>query len=226
LRVHCLLHAEHEDSGCIEPWLLAHGHHVTQTRWHAGDAAPSADEIDWLIVMGGPMNIYEEARYPWLRAEKQLIAEAVAAQRRVLGVCLGAQLLADALGARVTRNAHTEIGWFEVRRAAGASRLFGALPPGFEAFHWHGDTFAIPPGARLAMSSDACAHQAFELGAHIAGIQFHLEVTAANAREWLALESPPAERYVQDASAILADVDRFAANNRLMHALLETMASG
>lgn len=225
MRVHCLLHAEHEDTGCIEPWLRARGHAVTIARLHAGEPLPTAADLDWLVVMGGPMNIYEHERHPWLVAEKALIADAIAQDRRVLGVCLGAQLVADVLGGPVTRNAHAEIGWFEVRGLPdlAASRAFRQFPPSFVAFHWHGDTFALPPGTRPLLASDACANQAFEHGPRVAGIQFHLEVTAANAREWLALEAPAPDRYVQDAPSILAGLDRFAENNRLMFRLLEAM---
>jgi GMP synthase-like glutamine amidotransferase len=228
MRVACLLHAEHEDTGCIAPWLLARGHDVHEVRLHAGEPLPALDAFDWLMVMGGPMNIYEHAAYPWLVPEKKLIADAVAAGRRVLGVCLGSQLLADALGGEVTRNAETEIGWFEVRGngALKTSTAFAGFPETFEAFHWHGDTFAIPPGARLLLGSDACAHQAFDRGPRVAGIQFHLELTAANAREWLEVEAPPPQRTVQDARTILSSVERFAANNRLMARLLENLETG
>jgi GMP synthase-like glutamine amidotransferase len=225
MRVHCLLHAAHEDSGCIEPWLLRRGCAVTMSPVYAGAPLPAPRDFDWLIVMGGPMNVDEHAAHPWLEAEKRVIADAIDADKRVLGVCLGAQLVARALGAAVTRNPETEIGWFEVRRPAALTRHFADFPERFEAFHWHGDTFALPRGAQLLMSSEACAHQAFEYGARVAAIQFHLEVTAANARDWLAHEAPPPARYVQTGAAMLGHVERFAANNRLMHRLLDALAA-
>jgi GMP synthase-like glutamine amidotransferase len=226
MRVHWLQHADFEDLGCIAPWLAARGYAVTQTRLYAGETLPSAEDSDWLIVMGGPMNVYEYDAHPWLRAEKLLIKQAVSAGKRVLGICLGAQLIADALGAPVTRNADTEIGWFEVRMNAAAqtSKLFAGFPQNFNAFHWHGDTFAIAEGARNLASSEACAHQAYDFGERVAAIQFHLEVTAANARIWFEHERPPAARYVQTPEDILSDIGRFAENNRLMIKLLENLA--
>lgn len=227
LRVHWLQHADFEDLGCIAPWLAARGHRVTQTRLYAGETLPRAEAFDWLIVMGGPMNIYEYDQYPWLRAEQALIAEAIAAGKRVLGICLGSQLLAEVLGGAVTRNAHQEIGWFPVTLNAAAKRAaaFNDFPDTFTAFHWHGDTFAMPPGTKSLMSSEACANQAFALSERVIGIQYHLEVTAVNARLWFEHECPAPARYVQAPEEILSDVSRFAENNRLMLKMLQRMAS-
>lgn len=225
MKVHWLQHADFEDLGCIAPWLAARGDTVTHTRLYAGELPPSADTFDLLIVMGGPMNIYEYDAHPWLKAEKALIREAVAKGKRLLGICLGSQLIADVLGGPVTRNAHTEVGWFPVELNANArqSKLFAGFPERFNAFHWHGDTFAIAPGARHLASSEACAHQAYDYEDRIAAIQFHLEVTAANARDWFEHERPAPARYVQTPESILADLSLFAENNRLMIRLLENL---
>jgi len=223
MRVHWLQHADFEDLGCIAPWLAALGITPTCTRLYAGEVLPAASAFDWLIVMGGPMNIYEYERYPWLKAEKALIREAHVQGRKLLGICLGAQLIADVLGGPVTRNAQQEIGWFplQLEPAAKTSNFFSDFPERFDAFHWHGDTFAIPPGASSLMRSAACAHQAFELDGRVAAIQFHLEVTAANARVWFEHERPAPAPSVQEPEAILAELERFAGNNRLMFRLLE-----
>lgn len=225
MRVHWLQHAEHEDLGCIAPWLAARGHEVKATRLQRGEAPPKPDAFDWLIVMGGPMNIYEHAAYPWLVAEKQAIRAALNADKRVLGICLGAQLVADQLGGPVSRNAEVEIGWHALTTtAAGRTEsAFKGFPDQFTAFHWHGDTFALPLGSVPLMASAACANQAFAFGAKVAGIQFHLEVTAANARDWFATERPAPARYVQAPEAILAALPNFAENNRLMLRLLENL---
>ncbi|MES2683307.1 MAG: type 1 glutamine amidotransferase [Pseudomonadota bacterium] len=225
MRVHWLQHAEHEDLGCIAPWLAARGHAVTCSRLQRGEPPPAADGYDWLIVLGGPMNIYQHAAHPWLVAEKQCIRAALNAGKRVLGICLGAQLVADQLGGPVSANAETEIGWHAISTTA-AARLEGAFkgfPQSFTAFHWHGDTFALPVGAQALMSSAACANQAFSHGSKVAGIQFHLEVTAANARDWFAVERPSPARYVQAAEEIMAALPSFAENNRLMLKLLENL---
>ena len=223
MRVHWLQHADFEDLGCIAPWLAQRGDTVSCTRLQQGEAPPSVDRFDWLIVMGGPMNIYEYDAHPWLRAEKALIRSAIDSGKKLLGICLGSQLIADVLGGPVTRNAHSEVGWFdlELSEAGRRSKFFGGFPPRFTAFHWHGDTFALPPGTQTLMSSEACAHQAYELDGRIAAIQFHLEVTAANAREWFQHERPAPARYVQPPESILASLDHFAGNNRLMLQLLQ-----
>lgn len=225
MRVHWLQHADFEELGCIAPWLAAQQAQVTHTRLYAGEALPSTNDFDWLIVMGGPMNIYEYDLHPWLRAEKELIKSAIDAGKKVLGICLGAQLIADVLGGSVTRGVHQEIGWFPVtlKPAAKQTAAFADFPETFTAFHWHGDTFALPPGAQPLMSSEACANQAFSIGNRITGIQFHLEVTAANARVWFEHERPAPARYVQTPDEILRDVTRFADNNRLMLKLLACM---
>lgn len=222
--IHWLQHADFEDLGCIGPWLAERGHAVSGTRLYAGEALPDPADFEALIVMGGPMNIYEYAAHPWLRTEKALIRAAIDAGRRVLGICLGAQLIADVLGGPVRRNGEPEIGWFPVElNAAGlAEPAFAGLPPRFTAFHWHGDTYALPPGARGLAHSEACAQQAFSWGnGRVLGLQFHLEVTRDNAEEWLRHETLQPSRHVQTADAILADTDAFAANNAAMRAILE-----
>jgi GMP synthase-like glutamine amidotransferase len=222
MRVHWLQHADFEDLGCIAPWLAANGHQVSGTRLYAGETPPDSAAFDALIVMGGPMNIYEYDRYPWLRGEKRLIRAAVDAGKRVLGVCLGAQLLADVLGGPVTRNADSEIGWFPMSLTAAGreSALFADLPQSFTGFHWHGDTYALPPGAECLATSEGCAQQAFVVGRQVLGLQFHLEVTRVNAEEWFRHERPQPARYVQTPEHILAEQDNFEENNRWMRAVL------
>ncbi len=185
MRIHSLEHVPFEDLAQIGVWAAQHGHQVTRTRFYAHDPLPSWRDYDWLVVMGGPMNIYEEDLYPWLAQEKACILEAIRQGRVVLGICLGAQLIADVLGGPVTKNAHREIGWFPVNltEAAAASPLFHDLPRQFIAFHWHGDTFAIPPDAQAMAASAACAHQAFTYGDRVVGLQFHLESTPASVQK-------------------------------------------
>lgn len=208
------------------PWLERRGHRVTATRLQRGEPLPPVREVDWLIVMGGPMNIYEHDRYPWLAREKAFIRDACVMNKRVLGICLGAQLLADVLGARVTRNQEPEIGWFEVELTDEGERstVFRSFPKRFEAFHWHGDTFSIPGASGSLMKSDACVNQAFAVGRQV-GLQFHLEVRAADVKRWLAEDAPTPARHVQSREEMLRDGARFRLNNRLMCQLLEGMAA-
>jgi GMP synthase-like glutamine amidotransferase len=229
MRVHWLQHADHEGLGCIEPWLRERGHRVSGTRLQRGDDLPGVDDFDWLVVMGGPMNIYEHDRHPWLLGEKFLIRDACVKKKLVLGICLGSQLLADVLGGQVTENREPEIGWFDVALNAEArkSPLLVDFPDTFAAFHWHGDTFALPKGATPLMSSAACPRQAFSAcEGRALGLQFHLEVELDDARRWLATGAPEPRRYVQDATEILRDPARFTENRRLMRALLERFAAG
>ena len=207
MKIHWLQHVPFEGLGTMEGRFIARGHSLTCTRLYAGEVPPAnAEGFDWLVVMGGPMNIYQYRDHPWLRAEKQLIREAVAAGRRVLGICLGAQLIADALGGRVYQNDEREIGWFPVRAVAGGAGSPFAFPAEALVFHWHGDTFSLPPGAVWLAESEGCAHQAFAVGARVLGLQFHLEMTTADiGRIALACadELTPG-RYVQSAAKMVA----------------------
>lgn len=180
MKLHYIQHVPYESAGNIEAWAKAHGLSVSKTVLYYDEAFPGFDEFDWLVVMGGPMNVYEEGDYPFLKREKAFIKDAIAKNKKVLGVCLGAQLLSDALGGKVTKNDSKEIGWFKVKLAPEAklSTVFRNLPQEFTAFHWHGDTFSIPPGAKRMASSNATENQAFEYdGGRVIGLQFHLEST-------------------------------------------------
>lgn len=180
MRLHVLEHAPFEGPAAIGAWAKKRGHAISTTRLFASEGMPPPSAFDWLVVMGGPMGANDDAAYPWMAAEKRLIAEAISGGKIVLGVCLGAQLIARVLGARVSRNAHQEIGWFPVHltEEARSSRLFGEFPSTFTPFHWHGDTFDIPAGAKRIAWSEGCANQAFECGGRVVGLQFHLELSA------------------------------------------------
>jgi GMP synthase-like glutamine amidotransferase len=176
VKVHVLQHAPFEGLGSIAAWLSEHHAAVSVTRLFAGGPLPSADAFELLIAMGGPMSVNDEDALPWLRSEKQLVRDAVTAGRRVLGVCLGAQLIASALGARVFRNRVKEIGWFPVQAVPSPPDTF-RFPAELEVFHWHGETFDLPPGAVRLARSEGCEQQAFQIGRNVLGLQFHLETT-------------------------------------------------
>jgi len=178
-KLHYLQHVDAEDLAYIKDWATQRGFAISATRLHRNDELPNIDTFDWLVVMGGPMNIYEEQAHPWLAAEKEFIRAAIDANKTVVGICLGAQLIADILGARITRNPHTEIGWFPVRltEAARALPMFEDLPASFPAFHWHGDRFEIPDGATHILESDACEEQGFLYNNRVLALQCHLEET-------------------------------------------------
>lgn len=168
----------------------------TLCRADQGEDLPAADRIDALMVLGGAMGANDDDRYPFLADLKRLIRAAVIAGKPYLGVCLGGQLLASALGAAVVSNRWEELGMQEVRlTAAGlADRLFRGVPERFPAFQWHHDSFDLPDGAVLLASSPACPHQAFRVGSSAWGLQFHPEVNEAIIRSWCAWDPATARQ--------------------------------
>ncbi len=222
MKAHVLQHVPFEGPAYIGQWLMARGARISHTRFWKSAALPEPAAVDLLVVMGGPMSVNDEAEFPWLAAEKRFIAEVVARGSPVLGICLGAQLIASAHDARVYRNTVKEIGWFDIHAHAAVDDAF-RFPPTTTVLHWHGETFDLPPGARLLASSTACRHQAFQLGGQSIGLQFHLEMTADSLRAIIDNcrgELVPA-RWIQDEAAILADAEgHFAATHALMDRLL------
>ena len=182
MRIQVLQHVPFEGPYGIADWAAARGHSLTITPLYDGATAPEPADFDWLVIMGGPMGVGDESEFPWLVAEKASIRQGIDAGKTLVGVCLGAQLIAEVLGGRVYRNPEKEIGWLpiELTAAGKASDLFGFLPPRFEVFHWHGDTFELPAGAVHLAHSAACVHQAFLYGGRVLGLQFHLESTPAS----------------------------------------------
>lgn len=220
MRIHSLQHVPFEDIGSMASDFAARNYSLTCTHWYRGDTTPDLHSFDALIVMGGPMGIYDEAIYPWLADEKTLIKAAIDAGKIVIGICLGAQLIADVLGGKVTRNAFKEIGWLplQILPEAGTHPIALTLAKFPEVFHWHGDTFAIPAGALHIARSDGCANQAFVVNDKVFGFQFHLETTPASAAALIAhcAEDIDGSRYTQSTETIMADADKFARINRAM----------
>lgn len=208
MRIHYFQHVPFEGLASIERWARFKEHTLTVTKFYKNNRLPEIEEIDWLIVLGGPMNIYEEDKYPWLTAEKTFIRKAVESNKTVVGICLGAQLIADVLGAKVYPGKYKEIGWFPIRltQEARQSNIFGFLPEQFNVFHWHGDTFDLPAGAVHLARSAGCENQAFVYNECILGLQFHLESTEQSIRQIVRncenelIQAP----YVQSAGEILA----------------------
>lgn len=211
MRIHWFQHVAFEGLGLIGPWLESRGHALTATRWWAGERAPAAGAFDALIVMGGPMNIYEHAEYPWLADEKDAIASAIRSGKPVLGVCLGAQLISDVLGGKVTRNAEREIGWWPIRPVAGSAVSPYELSGEITVLHWHGDTFSLPEGALRLAASEACEQQAFVWGGRVLALQFHVEMDAAAVAaiaKGCADELAGGDRWVQSAGQLVSGAER------------------
>lgn len=224
MRSHIFQHVSFEGPGSIEPWLRAAGHHITRTPFFKdGSTFPEVSDIDLLIVMGGPMSANDEKQFPWLAQEKAFIRRAIDAGKPVLGICLGAQLIASAMGARVYPNPTREIGWFPIHgcTAPGANNF--SFPLSVDVFHWHRETFDLPPDAIHLASSEACRLQAFQLGTSVIGLQFHLETTPASARDIVThcgAELIPDE-HVQDAATLLsATPECYRTINHLMDEVL------
>ena len=226
----CLLHAAFEGPGTIEPWARKRGHSFALVRVNEGEPLPHTRELDWLVVMGGPMGASDETAFPWLAAEKRLIRDAISRGRLVLGICLGAQLVANALGGSVYAGESREIGWHEVRatRAAASSRFFAGFPAIFPAFHWHGDTFEIPAGAMRTAESAAYPNQAFEYGSAVVALQFHLEATPRSVARLVDAcgHELDGSKHVQSAAEILNPGAPFATTSALLEAVLEAMERG
>jgi GMP synthase-like glutamine amidotransferase len=180
MRVHVLQHVWFEELGSIAAWLEARQAKITYTRFFEEQNLPALHSIDALIILGGPMSANDEDVLPWLVQEKQFIRDAVARGIPILGVCLGAQLIASAMGASVYRNPVKEIGWYPVR-AIPTPPGYLRLPEECIAFHWHGETFDLPAGAVHLAKSDGCSNQAFQLDRNVICFQFHLETTIESA---------------------------------------------
>ena len=174
MKLHWLQHVPFEGLGIIEKWTETNGFEISCTRLFASEQLPEIETFDWLVVMGGPMGIYDYEDHPWLPEEKQFIKMAIDADKTVLGICLGAQLIADVLDAKVYPGPQKEIGWFPIQRTEGAPKI---IPDELTAFHWHGDTFEIPDDAVRLASSEACKNQGFVYNDRVIALQFHLETT-------------------------------------------------
>jgi GMP synthase-like glutamine amidotransferase len=226
-RLHFIQHVPFEGMGYIETYAAHNGFIVSGSRVYEKNPFPEPAAYDWLVIMGGPMGVHDERIYPWIVDEKKCIERAIGTHKKVLGICLGAQLIASVLGGKVYANHVREIGWFPVKLMPdmGKSGIFNGISDRFSAFHWHGDTFDIPRGALHIALSDACANQAFSYNGHVVGLQFHCESTAAsiaglieNCGEEIR-EGP----YMQDVEAIRTGMDRIAEINATMNMLLDNL---
>ncbi|MCC5843571.1 MAG: type 1 glutamine amidotransferase [Verrucomicrobia bacterium] len=225
MHLHSLHHVSFEGLGRIADWADCRGWTRSATWQHRGDPLPNLEDVDLLCIMGGPMSVGDEHLFPWLAPEKVLIQEALARNIPTIGVCLGAQLIADVSGAPVAQMPHKEIGWYDIWKLEVACPLswMRTFPDTLKVLHWHGDQFAIPPGATPLWSSAACPNQGFALGSALA-LQFHLELSRENlallvdhAGDELISESPS----VQTDDEILAAVHPFVQTADVLYRLLD-----
>ncbi len=229
MQVRVLQHVPFEDAANVGRWLSEQGHLLETTHWYRGQEPPEQEVPDLLVILGGPMNIYQEDCYPWLTLEKQYLRRMIDRGAGALGICLGAQLLADVLGGSVVSNGASEIGWYEVRRCGSLppESPLNALDDSLPAFHWHGDRFHPPPGSSLAYASDACEAQAFSVGDRIVALQFHLDYSAASIEKMLIHCSNELDdsRWVQSVGRIRAGQSRLTELYRSLDKLLAALTA-
>ncbi len=226
-RLHYLQHISFEGPGYIETWAKRNGCAVTGTKIYEHQPLPGIEAFDCLVVMGGPMGVYDESLYPWLKSEKKLIKLAIEAHKFVIGICLGAQLIAEILGAKVFPAQEREIGWFPVSLTAAAlqNTLFKSFPESFPALHWHNDTFDLPEGSERLMYTEACANQAFIYRQHVLGLQFHLEASPNTLRDMLSHSRQDLipGKYVQTEKQLLKNAGLYRQTNAYLTVLFDKM---
>ncbi len=226
-------HVPYEPLGTLDPLLRAHKHRVRYVNFGRNPKArPDVSGYDALIVLGGPQNIGQEAIYPHLNAEKAAILQAMDMRIPVLGICLGAQLIASAMGARVYPASQKEVGWYPLSKTLAAKQdsLFKAFPNAMKVFQWHGYTFELPASATRLVEGNNCKNQAFRIGNNVYGFQFHLEANLPLIQRWLHLPQHQQElgidRAKQKIESIWNDTlylmdDSLAVSSRVFSAFLQ-----
>ncbi len=228
LRIKYLQHVPFEGPAYIARWADQHGHSISPVKLYSSDNLPAHNTYDWLVIMGGPMGVYDEDKYAWMKAEKTFIREAIQQGKTILGICLGAQLLAEVLGAKVYPNPKKEIGFFPVSLSDQGKNhlLLNDFPQSANVFHWHGDTFDLPQGATHLLSSEVCMNQAFVYDDRVVGLQFHLETTPesiAGLIENCRNELVP-DDYIQSEEEIVQKTGLCTQTNELLVRLLDNLA--
>ncbi|SNZ08567.1 GMP synthase (glutamine-hydrolysing) [Persephonella hydrogeniphila] len=228
MRIHYIQHVHFETPANIFKWVENKGYQIKGTRLFLKEPLPEIDQFDFLIIMGGPMGVYDEDKFPWLTEEKKFIEKAIKENKKVLGICLGAQLIADVLGAKVYKNRYKEIGWFPVFKTEKAEKsvVFKEFPQQITVFHWHGDTFEIPSGAIHTVKSEACENQAFEYNKSVIGLQFHLETTFESAKALIdnsVEELMEKGEYIQSPEEMLSKKENFKQIEKVLFNMLDTI---
>lgn len=225
MHIHYIQHQEKESCGSIRTWAEKNGHSLTNTRMYKGENLPGNFDFDLLIVLGGSMDVHEQIKYPWLKEEIQFLKEIINHGSKVLGICLGAQLMAASMGAKVKKCPQKEIGWFPVHltEAGKQSKVFSGLPDEFLATHWHEYTFELAPNAVLLAESEACRNQAAGFRKNALALQFHLEFQQDMLKAFLKdLPDHHGEEFVQSASEIhCVSPEQFKNMNVLLEKILD-----
>jgi len=228
LSIHTFMHVPFEGLGCMKQWMSEKNLTVSYTRFYEDYKLPNVDDIDWLIVMGGPMGVYDEDIYPWMEEEKAFIKQAIEKGKTIIGICLGSQLIAEVLGAKVYPNKKKEIGWFnlQITDEGKAEQLLNGFEDSFTVFHWHGDTFDLPEGSKRLFHSEITKNQAFIYNEKVLGLQFHFEVTEASMTEMLkhgASELIESDT-IQTSEQIISQTSFIDSNNKKMFDILDYLS--
>jgi GMP synthase (glutamine-hydrolysing) len=217
-----LQHEAFEGPFAVLDWLEENGFEVRFTHMYNNEPLPASDETDWLIVMGGSMSVNDENKFPWLVEEKKFIRKCIDSNKVVVGICLGAQLIANSLGCKVYKAKNKEIGWFQILRESDESNI----PLKVKVFHWHGETFDLPEGSRLIASSKACKNQIFLYRNNVLAMQCHLEMTPvaiAGMFDNCSDDIKPG-KYVQTIDDMIAGTEKNATKaNKILFSLLDSL---
>lgn len=227
MRVHVLEHMDWGGLGVIGEWMQERGHTWTVTRVHAGEPFPGIDDFDLLVILGGVMGVYEEEEHPWLISEKHWIRNVIESDKRILGICLGAQLIASSMGATVKKHEHSEIGWWPVTftKTAQNHPFLQGINEIYTLFEFHYDTFDVPTNGVLLGGSQACKNQAFAIGDRVVGLQFHPEFNAQivhfiESKFGAKIQDGP---FVKPVSDMMASPERFTASKTFLYTLLNNI---
>jgi GMP synthase-like glutamine amidotransferase len=233
LKVHYFQHIAGEGFGSCYEFLKQHQAHITATEFFALpidrsldiEALPLIDDVDLLIIMGGSMSVNDEANFPWLKVEKRWLRRYLAQGKPAIGLCLGGQLIANALGAAVSRNSEQELGWTTVKKVSNRHLDCFSIPDELNILQWHSETFEIPKGAIRLAENTACHNQMYQLGRNVLGFQFHPEITQEalalfleNDEEITKFKGP----YVQDVTELHRSAkNKFIEGNQLLNKAIE-----
>jgi GMP synthase (glutamine-hydrolysing) len=227
LRIHYFQHVPFEGPGSIQEWSIKNGHILTSTNFYLNETLPDLNSIDWLIIMGGPMSVDDEKEFHWLSKEKIFIKNAIEKGKTVIGICLGAQLIAQILSAKVYPNGQKEIGWFPILLTERAKQhpLFKGRDSEVTVFHWHGDTFELPENAMAIAKSEACTNQGFIYNQNVLAFQFHLETTKESIQQMIANGRHELTRgqYIQEENEIENQPEFFEKNKKFLFSILDRL---
>ena len=233
LRVHYFQHIAGEGFGSCYDYLKAHQAKITATEFFALpvdlslelEALPDIDEVDLLIIMGGTMSVNDEANYPWLKLEKRWLRRYLSAGKPAIGLCLGGQLIANALGASVSRNQHQELGWIDVGRVSHIPENYFQIPEKINIMQWHSETFEIPRGGVRLAQNNVCQNQMYQIGRNVLGFQFHPEMTPHALQLLIENEEDSAVfngEYVQPIAELKKTIkSKFEQGNQLLNRAIE-----